>query len=516
MAVNKSPFDFDVDFEKVARRRDQALARKAAERGETLLTGMDREDLPEEVSQEKAEESTRQYGRRGWGWFGGKGGQEGGGLIGDNKHSNALYGGKRVTQWPYDDYHVVQQAYHVKVAQLEAAQGESKDDMNKTAATQNLQRPPDPPIISKAVQDLSLQNFEAKAEERAIAIVSTWLFDSGLIDELLENGGMSTAAVQASTSNNDVASVRSQEGVEVGIMGGLPIEGPSKMDKEMNKLKSSQQRTLTLINARLNDGVAASGGEVQELVNAVNSTKDELGRLRELSTYISNTEEVEQAKKFMLTKYPKLKKAINARRNLARCFRELDFYSKIPITCDELRELLHSSEWTDDEWYSLREVSKRHVELEIFLVEAELGMKKRIDEETNGDGAGGRGGYTQGGLPYDHNEVDKFLHEHVKNVWELGEEIRMRIQSGIGSAFELTMNNPAGMVALVEAVEHYESANLEYKTVHGEEAGENQSLRFTNMRAFALKQIYQDFHLRGEENFNQVYEAVSSCNSMER
>jgi len=246
----------------------------------------------------------------------------------------------------------------------------------------------------------------------------------------------------------------------------------------------------------------------QELVNAVNSTKDELGRLRELSTYISNSNE-DNSQKFMLTKYPKLKKAINARRNLAKCFRELEFYSKIPVTCDELRDLLHSSEWTDDEWYSLREVSRKHVELEIFLVEAELGMKKRIDEDLR-ESAAASGGY-RSQMPYNKEEVDGFLQDHVKNVWELGEEIRMRIQAGLEGAFELTMENPSGMVALVEAVEHYESANLEYKTVHGEEAGVQQSLRFTNMRAFALKQIYQDFHLRGEGMFNQVHEAEENA-----
>mmetsp|Transcript_13083 Transcript_13083/g.30965 ORF Transcript_13083/g.30965 Transcript_13083/m.30965 type:complete len:1087 (+) Transcript_13083:268-3528(+) len=507
----------DIDFDRIAKRRDEALKRKAAERGETLLQGMDKDTTQDEQEEEDAN-SSRQYGMRwGWkGWGGGKKGDDGATQTtaeeDKQEPEEILYGGKRVVQWPYDDYHIVQQKFYTRLAEIEEGGGESKQDsVQKTAAAQNLQRPPDPPIISKAVQDLALVDFEAKAEERAIASVSTWLFDCGLIDELLENGGMSSMAIQTNhnkTKKDDTgASLPSQEGIEVGLTGGLPIEGPSKMDKEMSKLKSNQQRTLTLINSRLNDGVAASSAEVQELVNAVNSTKDELGRLRELSTYISSSND-DQSQKFMLTKYPKLKKAINARRNLAKCFRELDFYSKIPITCDELRDQLHSSEWTDEEWYSLREVSRKHVELEIFLVEAELGMKKRIDEDIAESTAGGAAGYRpQLGMPYNHEEVDNFLQDHVKNVWELGEEIRMRIQAGIGNAFELTMENPGGMVALVEAVEHYESANLEYKTVHGQEAGEKQTLRFTNMRAFTLKQIYQDFHLRGENMFNQVHEA---------
>jgi hypothetical protein len=278
----------------------------------------------------------------------------------------------------------------------------------------------------------------------------------------------------------------------------------------------------------LNDGVAASGGEVQELVNAVNSTKDDLGRLRELSTYISNTGDVQSTRSqtFMLTRYPKLKKAINARRNLARCFRELDFYSQIPLTCDRLREELHSAEWTENEWSSLRQVSREHVELQTFLVEAEMAMKKRIDEEAaeqnkgsssdgprrssiNNDSGYGRSSFIPKGGITNYEEVDNFLHEHVKNVWELGDEVRMRIMSGIGSAFELAMNNPAGLVALVEAVEVYETANEEYKTVHGEEAGSNQNLRFTDMRGSALKQMYQDFELRGLEVFREVHEVVS-------
>ena len=100
----------------------------------------------------------------------------------------------------------------------------------------------------------------------------------------------------------------------------------------------------------------------------------------------------------------------------------------------------------------------------------------------------------------------------------------MRIMSGIGGAFELATNNPAGLVALVEAVEVYETANEEYKSVHGEEAGKMgggskpssyksnnkaQNLRFTDMRASALKQMYQDFELRGLEMFREVHEVVS-------
>eukprot|EP00957_Ditylum_brightwellii_P115596 8816859-Ditylum_brightwellii.AAC.1 len=69
---------------------------------------------------------------------------------------------------------------------------------------------------------------------------------------------------------------------------GFIMDGGLKMDKEIDKLRNNVQRELGIVNSRLNDGVAASGAEVQELVNAVTATQGDLGRLRELSTYISN------------------------------------------------------------------------------------------------------------------------------------------------------------------------------------------------------------------------------------
>lgn len=499
MAANApNAFDVDVDFDKVAKRREQYLAKKRAEQeaAEAAL----RPQVEEEVEVQQQE-----TGRRpGFGVGFGLNYLRQGMRTDDDPDKPpeiVLYGGKHVTQWPYDEYHFVQQQYYVKLEELTAQErdGESKkqDEM-----TTRVQRPPDPPDIPSAVMGLPLSEFEQKAEERSIAIVSTWLFDCGLVDELLVHGGMgkSTMAASAGLSDQDNPSLE---------------EGPSKMDKEVALLKESSQRTLTLINARLNDGVAASGGEVQELVNAVNSTKDDLGRLRQLSTYISNTGDVERTQKFMLTRYPKLKKAINARRNLAKCFRELDFYSEIPLKCEHLRNQISESEWSDEEWNDLREVSREHVELQIFLVEAEAGMKKRIDEEaqmngsSNNESPNKRSSFIPSSVPHNYEEVDNYLHQHVKNVWELGDEIRLRIMSGIATAFDLAMNNPAGMVALVEAVEVYENANREYIMIHGEEAGQNQTLRFTDMRASAMKQLYQDFETKGLNVFQEVHDMVS-------
>jgi hypothetical protein len=51
----KSAFDFDVNFEKVPKRREQYLAKKAAERGETLLAGIDTNEDGDDGDQTSAQ-----------------------------------------------------------------------------------------------------------------------------------------------------------------------------------------------------------------------------------------------------------------------------------------------------------------------------------------------------------------------------------------------------------------------------------------------------------------------------
>ena len=360
------------------------------------------------------------------------------------------------------------------------------------SATVTYERPEELPSIKEAVNDLPLIEFEKKAEERAINIVSTWLFDAGLIDELLVSGAVVPSPQQKMSSNATIMSEKTSEGQEIGAHGFLVgVQGADlKMDKETNKVRAMIQRDLSIINARLNDGVAASGLEVQELVNAVIAAKEDIGRLRELTTYISDGQQNSSSRdEFLLAKYPYLRKAINARRNINRCFRELDFFSHIPSTCERLRDDLHSGEWTAEEWSTIRNVSMEHVELEVMLVEAEDSMKSSAHN-------------------FNDATVDSFLEAHVQNVWELGDEIRMRIISGIGTAFELSINNPSGMVALVEAVEVYERAAETFEKKRNGHGGGDNRLRFTNMRAAALEQLYQDFELRGVDMFRGVHEHV--------
>jgi Exocyst complex component Sec6 len=417
---------------------------------------------------------------------------------------------KQIAQWPYDDYHEIQNRYYQVVDNAK---------LEDEATPSYVHRPQDMPDIPTAVQGLPLPEFAMTAEDRAIGIVSTWIFDAGLIDELLLEAPIQQADAEYDEDGRKTSSGGSTQ----------------KMDKEIAKLREQTARDLALINSRLNDGVAASGSEVQELVNAVEATKSDLTRLRQLTTYISNGGNLEHKHSFLLTNHPKLKTAINSRRNLARCFRELDFFSQIPSTCERMREQLNSCEWTDHEWTTIRDVCREHVELQIFLVEAEAGMKARMDlegelETTSYDH---RGKAIQGlrkmgnSFRYapsenNHDSVDRFLNEHVKNVWEVGDEIRLRVLSGVGSALDLARQDPAGMVALIEAVEVYESAADEYRRVHGgvdptrtqiNNSKQKHMNSISDMRRAALEHIADDFQARGEEVFNSMIQKVKEDNT---
>jgi hypothetical protein len=451
---------------------------------------------------------------------------------------------KKIPQWPFDTYHSVQQVYYETIdshdddednfmtttpGSSSASPFTQQQEQAQSSSLTSSFRPEPLPDIPTAVQNLPLVDFEKKAQERAIQIVSTWIYDEALMDELWVV--VESSSNEAPTTIDDNVSVKTSEGVELSPSGvPLLVEQPSslKMDKEIMKLRESTGRELALINARLNDGVAASGTEVQELVHAVTKTKGDLGKLRELTTYLSSQgssssmiEDSSSSSMALLMNYPRLKTAIHARRNLARCFRELDFFAQIPATCDRLRDEMHHSEWTEHEWQTLRSVCREHVELEVFLVEAEAGMKKRIDADgTTGDRSSyrhanpgrnvvlsnSRGG--GGGLGKTHDSVDRFLEEHAANVWELGDEIKLRVLSGVGTTFDLALNNPAGMVALVEAIELYEGKAAEYKESHGTQSSSWQRLHFTEMRRSALEKICQDFEERGLHVFQEVQQMV--------
>jgi len=466
-------------------------------------------------------------------------------------------------------------------------------------------RPPSPPDLRSnpaLIQNLPLTSFESMAKERAKARIVTWLYDAGLTSEEIgldpgrqlrhnvhdtthhpyhqqfghhrhgrhNNQGkgksLSSSNLNVIDSESFASSRLSAEGMEVIGQHGQPIatgeEGHERVQKEMERFRASAIHQLNVVDARLNDGVAASGAEVQELVDAVMSTRGDLERLRELGTYDSDDDDtndnvdllrlpsrngVEENKgrdgggednttdtdaddrndkitrkqkknnnsTAILAEYPLLRGCVNARRNLSRCFRELEFFSQIPAVCDRLRGELQAGEWTEEEYAVIRDVAMEHVELEILLVEAEAGMKERIlecggmEEKVKGDIVRYGGMTSSSGASRTHDMVDQFLSRHVKNVWELGEEIRVRILSGIGTAFDLALRNSAGMVALVEAVEVYERASEQCSNAIANGGGSR--LRFTDMRAAALSQLFTDFELRGLEVFRAIHMQAADC-----
>jgi hypothetical protein len=80
------------------------------------------------------------------------------------------------------------------------------------------------PDIPTAVQGLPLAEFGIKAEDRAIGIVSTWIFDAGLIDELLLD-----------------APVHKQD-IDYDDDGRKTTGGTQKMDKEIIKLRRTDSQ----------------------------------------------------------------------------------------------------------------------------------------------------------------------------------------------------------------------------------------------------------------------------------
>lgn len=416
----------------------------------------------------------------------------------------------------------------------------------------SFQRPPDPPNIAKALRGLPLLDFEKKAEERAVAMVSAWLFDNGLIDELLVHGGISknireragssttatTSAISSSRSTDSVSnlSVLSQEGFEVGYVSGTPIEGPGKLDAMLARLVAGLQRRLASLNDELHRGVNATPAEYAEVLHAVEfskystTTKKETkgssnsgSRLGELSTYISNANDLRQQKgndtnipaTNTLAQYPQLQHINNARHNLKECFQQMDRFHQIPVTCDRLRDLLHVNY---NKAMTVRTVSKSHVDMEIMLIQIEAGLKqraqhaaKRAKQQRRRRAAGDDTAATlriQQQIRKKYDQVDNLLRGHVKNVWSLGDEIRRRIEATIGEAFDEAMDdstddkiNNKDLVALVDAINLYEIAPTYHEEAHG--------LHFTNMRSAALKKLHEHFEQYASQTFRKAHLMVS-------
>ena len=414
-------------------------------------------------------------------------------------------------RWPFDDYHEEQMKYYESLPpQAPSDSDESDDSMDvkkqlldgstkqsnayhdRRGNTSSLhERPAKLPLIPAAVRDLNLEEFEKTAEERAIAIVSTWIFDCGLIDELIHSGRRSAAVSQE------------QQGVEVTEKRVLEVV-QQRFEKEMSKLRQSTQRDLTTINTRLNEGVAATGAEVRELVDAVQVAKTDIHRLRQLATYITPSVTSDSDNKFMLAPYPKLQKVTFARKNLTKCFREVDFFSAIPATCERLREELGSSEYTATEWNTIRNVCKQHVELEIVLVEAKAGLELMRLQEAE-DKKLTRHMFRKDARQDNLKALENFLSIYVSEVWEIGEEIKLRVTSGMSSVFNLAVSNPSEMVALIESVEVYEGATEQYKEKYGDE----QALAFTEMRSSVLAAMYETFEKRGLDLFMTVHDSAT-------
>ena len=429
---------------------------------------------------------------------------------GKKKMSNFLQ------SWPYDDYENDYDAL-ISVASVHPANNNDNDegeDLNtdlRAYKDDALVRPSELPTVKVAVKNLPLTSFEEVAEKRATAIISTWIYDSGLIDELLVSGSRSANVLTPTYVSSD-KSMKSHEGIELGTAA-PKASSELKMEREIDRLRRATEQELSFVNSRLNDGVASSGAEVQELVQAVSETKGEIAHLRKMFSYISKGGDSKEGE-FLLADYPKLRHAIHARKNLFRCFRDLDFFANIPSTCTRLRDELSAAEYTPHEYITIRKVSMEHVDLEVMMVEADAGLRGKLGASDQGtevyiddNGLNVNASDKQSSL----KEVDHFLAGHQKNVASLGKEIRERVITAIGSAYEMALENSSGLVALVEAVETYEVAALEY--AKKSEFDAKYVTKFNKMRKDALRALHQSFKRRCVDVFSNIQMMVRiACN----
>jgi hypothetical protein len=434
-----------------------------------------------------------------------------------------------------EDSSIPKDSYNIYIP-VQDAKPPTTDASIRTATASSLplskvERLPDPPDIATAVQGLPLVDFETTANERALAKVSSWLLDNGLMDELLfseqqqQQKSKTKRSISSSNKSVDSISVLSQEGFEVStnMISGMAVEAnaPQRLDTYVANYKFATQQKLNFYNSQLTEGeVVVTDADVQELVRAIQdptTRKKKQGRLRELSTYVlvTNTDEMVQSK--ALAKCPKLKRVNHARRNLKKCFQELEYYSEIPLLCERLREELRQWSGTIDPT-TLQCVSQDHVDLQVCLLETEAAFKHRMEEDTMQNYHRRRGGADDNWLQQrrrnNHNQVKKFMHHRTRIVWEVGDGIRTKIMAGIGRAFDEAMvGRPEGLTAMIEAVELYETVHERVPVLKssGHYKNSGRSLGLVTMRPAALKQLFLHFELRGLQVFREVYQEVSSA-----
>jgi len=395
--------------------------------------------------------------------------------------------------WPYDNYRTDYD--ELLTIDSEPATGYDEDsvDGNRKNKEDILNEPPNEelPSINFAARNLPLDKFEDEAKKRAIIIISKWIYDTGLIDEILVH---STVPSIIDDSDYDYVasdkSVKTHEGFEFRTSSSKLTSGYLKMEREIDHLRRTTKQHLNMINARLADGVKSSGTEVHELVQSVEKTKGDIDQLKKTFTYISQKGDAKTGG-YLLAGYDTMRDAINARKNLARCFTDLQNFANISTSCTKMHDSLSRAEYQRNEFIVLRDVATEYIALESMLLEAEAGLKESFGADADMEKVLSR---SQGKRRQKLNDIDDYLATPRRNVMSLGIEIKGKILPGFNDAFELAETNPAALVALVEAVERHVYTAEEYKP---QEQKNNRCTdiikRFSTMRDESKSILYRSF-----------------------
>jgi len=206
---------------------------------------------------------------------------------------------------------------------------------------------------------------------------------------------------------------------------------------------------------------------------------------------------------FLTSALGELREAISTPDDAFVHFCALDLFSDIRSILERLKHTLQTEDLTENNCCLVQSTCKEHLDLQILLVEADTEMKARLKEDRSLLNNDTNPFASESSLSATDEEVDKFLASFVNDVWELGEFIELTLLSRIGSFANLTLENPSAMKALIEAVEKYEVAIVEYQDYENQK--EKGSLKITSIKEAVIKQCRRDFESKSVDVFTTIH-----------
>ena len=298
--------------------------------------------------------------------------------------------------------------------------------------------------------DASIDEYERVAQERALRRVHRWLHQTGLVDELCVDP--KTLPQNRYSSQDSITTTKSQEGIEIGPHG-VTLLGDGDGIQVATHFK--QFRAVTL--------------------REMDKIDDEL---------VQHERTLPDHPKDDIRKYPPIvQSTVHARLNIGRVFTEVDYFNKIPETCDLLTTELAE---TEGDWEQVKDIVDDHVAMQSFLVGLAPAWLERAEDK---------------------RKVEAFLTPSIRAVRELGHHVRSKLLLGIGTAFG--EGNVDDVKCLVDAMQLYENEVEELNTANQPHVKIAQAIMVTGIKKIAMERILEDSDIRGHEVFQCFQEEAA-------